>query len=336
MPSSLNPFYHGPWSRDAARGRRCRRLSPLPGPRARVRAAAGAAGMGGARPGPRAAWPRRLPIAGRLHLLKQVHGTRVLARAVGGPAGGDAAQRRSRRDHPRHRDGRLPARAARDPGRRARGRRPRRWRGTAAGRDAGGGGRRSCGRVAPRGPRGRARAPHRSLLLRGGRRAARAFGRGGDAFFRPGPAGPAHLTCAAANVAQLARGGSAEARSITSATARYCRADLYHSYRRGRRARGRMISYVGWAAAAGRPGVTPGCEALSSSARLARRSAVLVLLAADVGQPELLEAARRRVRLAVERDSWRVLHAVGPATSAHHQLGVGEDVHPARAPAPGA
>lgn len=78
-----------------------------------------------------------------------------------------------------------------------------------------------------------------------------AFGPGGGAFFRPGPRGRPHLDVRAANVAQLRDAGLPEARIHHVDDCTYCRADLYHSYRREGRQAGRMISYVGWSAADG-------------------------------------------------------------------------------------
>jgi YfiH family protein len=79
-----------------------------------------------------------------------------------------------------------------------------------------------------------------------------AFGPGGESFFRPGPRDRPHLDVRAANVAQLRAAGVPEAQIHHVDDCTYCRADLYHSYRRDGRGAGRMISYVGWAAP-GRP-----------------------------------------------------------------------------------
>ena len=75
-----------------------------------------------------------------------------------------------------------------------------------------------------------------------------AFGPGADAFFRPGPGGRSHLDVRAANVRQLEDagvrpGGVHHVEDCTS-----CREDLYYSYRREGPGTGRMISFVGFGA----------------------------------------------------------------------------------------
>jgi hypothetical protein len=77
------------------------------------------------------------------------------------------------------------------------------------------------------------------------------FGPGGEAFFRPGPRGRPHLDVRAANAAQLRAAGLSDAQVHHISDCTFCRADLYHSYRREGRGAGRMISYIGWAAPAG-------------------------------------------------------------------------------------
>ena len=72
------------------------------------------------------------------------------------------------------------------------------------------------------------------------------FGPGGEAFFRPGPRGKPHLDVRAANVAQLKAAGVAESRIHSVAECTRCRADLYHSYRRDGPRSGRMINFIGW------------------------------------------------------------------------------------------
>lgn len=78
-----------------------------------------------------------------------------------------------------------------------------------------------------------------------------AFGPAGTPFFRPGPRGRPHLDVRAANAAQLAAAGLRKDAVHSVADCTFCRADLYHSYRREGRGAGRMISYIGWAAPAG-------------------------------------------------------------------------------------
>lgn len=73
-----------------------------------------------------------------------------------------------------------------------------------------------------------------------------AFGESAGAYFRPGPSGRAHLDVRAANRAQLlAAGVRPEALHEVDECTR-CRPELYHSYRREGRSGGRMISWVGF------------------------------------------------------------------------------------------
>ena len=74
-----------------------------------------------------------------------------------------------------------------------------------------------------------------------------AFGPGGSAFFRPGPNGRPHLDVRAANVRQLVEAGLRPQAIHHLAECTRCRADLYPSYRRDGAAAGRMISFVGFA-----------------------------------------------------------------------------------------
>jgi hypothetical protein len=76
-----------------------------------------------------------------------------------------------------------------------------------------------------------------------------AFGPGGAEFFRPGARGRPHLDVRGANVRQLAAAGLRPEAIHHLADCTSCRADLYHSYRREGRGAGRMINYVGLAAA---------------------------------------------------------------------------------------
>jgi YfiH family protein len=73
-----------------------------------------------------------------------------------------------------------------------------------------------------------------------------AFGPDGDAFFRPVPRGRPHLDVRAANVRQLRDAGvsSEQIHHVDDCTA--CRPDLYYSYRRDGRGTGRMLSFVGY------------------------------------------------------------------------------------------
>ncbi len=70
--------------------------------------------------------------------------------------------------------------------------------------------------------------------------------RDGDALFRPGPRGRPHLDMRAANERQLRDAGLAPERIHHLADCTFCRPDLYHSFRRDGADGGRMISFVGW------------------------------------------------------------------------------------------
>jgi purine-nucleoside/S-methyl-5'-thioadenosine phosphorylase / adenosine deaminase len=72
------------------------------------------------------------------------------------------------------------------------------------------------------------------------------FGPDGAAFFRPGPRGKPHLDVRAANVRQLEQAGLAPGHIHHVADCTMCRADLYHSYRREGKGAGRMINFVGY------------------------------------------------------------------------------------------
>ena len=76
-----------------------------------------------------------------------------------------------------------------------------------------------------------------------------AFGPEGVAFFRPGPRARPHLDLRAANRAALERAGIAPERIHSVEECTSCRGDLYYSYRREGASAGRMISFVGFAAA---------------------------------------------------------------------------------------
>ena len=74
-----------------------------------------------------------------------------------------------------------------------------------------------------------------------------AFGAAGAPFFRPGPRGRDHLDVRAANRAQLLAEGLSPQNIAAVDECTFCRPDLYHSYRRDGRASGRMINFVGFA-----------------------------------------------------------------------------------------
>ena len=72
------------------------------------------------------------------------------------------------------------------------------------------------------------------------------LGPGGAAFFRPGGRGRPHLDLRAANVRQLQEAGIPSDRIAHVADCTFCRADLYHSFRREGRGAGRMVSFIGF------------------------------------------------------------------------------------------
>jgi YfiH family protein len=72
------------------------------------------------------------------------------------------------------------------------------------------------------------------------------FGPSGAAFFRPGPRGRPHLDLRAATVRQLLDAGVPSEAIHHVGDCTRCRDDLYHSYRRDGRAAGRMVSFVGF------------------------------------------------------------------------------------------
>jgi YfiH family protein len=74
------------------------------------------------------------------------------------------------------------------------------------------------------------------------------FGSDADLIFSRGPRGRAHLDVPLANALQLARLGLRPENIHRVEECTYCRADLYHSYRREGKGAGRMINYVGWRA----------------------------------------------------------------------------------------
>lgn len=73
-----------------------------------------------------------------------------------------------------------------------------------------------------------------------------AFGPRGEGLFRPGPRGRAHLDLRAANVRQLEAGGVSSERIHHVPDCTACLAERYYSYRRDGRGVGRMISFIGW------------------------------------------------------------------------------------------
>jgi YfiH family protein len=73
-----------------------------------------------------------------------------------------------------------------------------------------------------------------------------AFGAEADLVLRPGPKGRPHLDLRAANTRQLLRAGLPERSLVQLDECTFCRAERYHSYRRDGPGAGRMISFVGF------------------------------------------------------------------------------------------
>jgi YfiH family protein len=78
-----------------------------------------------------------------------------------------------------------------------------------------------------------------------------AFGPSGAAFFRPGRREKPHLDVRAANRAQLLAAGLGEAHIASVDECTFCQPAKYHSYRRGGKAAGRMINFIGFEAVRG-------------------------------------------------------------------------------------
>jgi YfiH family protein len=74
-----------------------------------------------------------------------------------------------------------------------------------------------------------------------------AFGRHADGLFRPGPAGRPHFDLRAASTRQLAAAGVSPSAIAQVDECTRCHPELYHSYRRDGRGAGRMINFVGFA-----------------------------------------------------------------------------------------
>jgi hypothetical protein len=195
-----------------------------------------------------AAVARALDGAGRLLLLRQVHGARVVAAPWEGTPEADAAIAAApgfilgiqTADC-------LPVLLV-DPERRLVAAAHAGWRGTAQGIAA-----RAVEALAARGSR-----PEDLVAALGpgigpccyevGDEVREAFGASGSAFFRPGPNGRPHLDVRAANVRQLVEAGLRAEAIHHLADCTRCRGELYPSYRRDGAAAGRMISFVGFEA----------------------------------------------------------------------------------------
>ncbi len=194
----------------------------------------------------RARLARALAGRGRLHLLAQVHGDRVVEAPWDGCPEGDA----SVADAPGLLLGIetadcLPVLLV-DPRRRAVAAAHAGWRGTAAGIAA-----RAVRALVARGSR-----PADLLAALGPAIGACCYEVGEELrevfpahLFRPGPRGRPHLDVRAANVDQLLEAGLSPAQVHHVEECTSCRADLYPSWRRDGRAAGRMISFVGFARA---------------------------------------------------------------------------------------
>jgi YfiH family protein len=189
-----------------------------------------------------------LEHAGRLHLMKQVHGARVVQAPFVGAPEADAAVTRE--------PGVLLGIQTADclpvllvlPHRRAVAVAHAGWRGTAAGvvRNALGvllaGGGQPTDVVAALGP---GIGP---CCYEVGGDVRDAFGPDADPLFRPGPRGRPHLDLRAANVQHLLDAGVPRHRIHHVDDCTSCRKDLYFSYRRDGPGTGRMISFVGFSA----------------------------------------------------------------------------------------
>jgi len=194
----------------------------------------------------RARVARALDGRGRLLLLKQVHGCRLVAAPWEGRPEGDAAVSTGRgallgietADC-------LPVFVV-DPRRGAVAAAHAGWRGTVAG----------VARTAVRALVEAGSAPSDLLAALGpsigpccyevGEDVREAFAEAGAPFFRPRPRGRPHLDVRAANHAQLLEEGLRPDHIATVEDCTLCRADLYHSYRRQGKAAGRMINFVGF------------------------------------------------------------------------------------------
>ena len=76
-----------------------------------------------------------------------------------------------------------------------------------------------------------------------------AFGPEYDDAFSQGAGGKLHLDVRRANVRQLHQAGIPTVQILHVADCTYCRADLYHSFRREGKGAGRMLNFIGWSAA---------------------------------------------------------------------------------------
>ena len=184
---------------------------------------------------------------GRLHLLQQVHGTKVASAPFEGRPEGDAATAAvsgvllgiETADC-------LPVLLV-DPDRRVVAAVHAGWRGTALG----------VASAAALALRAMGSRPERVLAALGpgigpccyevGDELREAFGPLAEAAFRPGPRGRPHLDVRAANVRQLLDAGLRAERLHHVRDCTSCAPELYHSHRRDGPGAGRMISFVGFA-----------------------------------------------------------------------------------------
>ncbi len=192
---------------------------------------------------------RTLEPAGSLFLLKQVHGTRVVAAPWDGTPEADAAVA----EEPGLLLGIktadcLPILLV-DPRRRAVAAAHAGWRGTAAGVAL-----RAVEALVARGSRASdllaALGPAiGSCCYEVGEELRDVFAEEAEHVLRPGPRGRPHLDLREANTRQLLRAGLAGLSLFQLAECTRCHADRYHSYRRDGPGAGRMISFVGFARA---------------------------------------------------------------------------------------
>jgi hypothetical protein len=184
---------------------------------------------------------------GRLLLLKQVHGARVVAAPWEGTPEADAALSRDTGFLVGIEtadclpvfvvDGRRRVLAAAHAG----------WRGTAAGIAA-----RAVEALVAEGSRPEDLAAALGPCIGAccyevGEDVREAFGAAADGLFRPGPAGRPHFDLRLANARQLAAAGLRPGAIAHVDECTRCHPELYHSYRRDGRAAGRMINFVGFA-----------------------------------------------------------------------------------------
>jgi polyphenol oxidase len=184
---------------------------------------------------------------GRLHLLKQVHGSAVHAAPWEGRPEGDAGLAEGAGDVLGIETADCLPVLLVDPARRVVAAAHAGWRGTVA---------EVARRAVESLARGGSRLPDIVAALgpgigpccyEVGEEVREAFGPAGDGCFRPGPRGRPHLDVPEANRRQLLASGLSRDNIHSLDECTYCLPDLYHSYRREGRGAGRMINFIGFA-----------------------------------------------------------------------------------------